>query len=49
MKVKITIGFVLLAIGMSTISSTHLIIPAVIAIMGASLILIASKEHEDEE
>lgn len=49
MKAKIAIGFIMLAIGMSTISSTHLIVPAVIAIMGASLILIASKEYEDEE
>lgn len=49
MKIKITIGFIMLALGMSTISSTHLIIPAVIALMGATLILIASKEYEDEE
>ncbi len=49
MKAKITIGFIMLALGMSTISSTHLIIPAAIALMGATLILIASKEYEDEE
>lgn len=49
MIAKTLAGFIFLAVGMSTINSEHLIIPAIVAIFGATLILIASKEYEDED
>lgn len=42
-------GFILLAIGISTADSKIIILPAIVAICGAFLILIGSKEFEDEE
>lgn len=42
-------GFVLLSIGMSTADSKIIILPAIVTICGALLILIGSKEFEDEE
>lgn len=42
-------GLVLLAIGISTADSKIIILPAIVAICGTLLILIGSKEYEDED
>lgn len=43
------LGLVLLAIGISTADSKIIILPAIVAICGALLMLIGSKEYEDED
>lgn len=47
--IKAGLGYLLLALGVSTIDSEHLIIPLALTIIGSVLLLVSSKEISDEE
>lgn len=46
---RIYAGLTMLTIGLVTADSRIVILPAIVAICGALLMLIGSKEYEDEE
>lgn len=46
---RVYAGLTMLTIGLVTADSKIIILPAIVAITGALLMLIGSKEYEDEE
>ena len=47
--IKAIVGFTLLALGVSTADSEHVLIPLVLVIIGSAFLFIYQKEFDDEE